>query len=84
MDKAQQWKRGNEYAPPHVEAAYRDGYEAAQAAIAQPVQPGYQRELDRFFRQVIYGDYMGDNPTDLSSALSAWAIVTTLVAQGKP
>ena len=42
MDKAQQWKRGNEYAPPHVEAAYRDGwnacYEAAQAAIAQPVQ----------------------------------------------
>lgn len=51
MDKAQQWKRGNEYAPyhpraSHVDAAYRDGwnacYEAAQAAIAQPVQPALQ------------------------------------------
>lgn len=34
--------------------------------IAQPVQPGHQQELDRFFRQVIYGDYMGDNPDDHS------------------
>lgn len=36
--------------------------------------------LDAFFRQVIHGDFMADNPKDLSMALNAQAIVARLSA----
>ena len=57
----------------HVPSAVAEARAALEAALKPGVVGGPPEELKKFFHQIIHGDFLAENPEDLSMAIAARA-----------
>ena len=75
-----QWQYTENAMQAHKLAVIVPLYTHTIAQPAVPVTDAEVAEIKSFFQQVIHGDFMADNPKDLSMALRAQAITAALLS----